>query len=100
VLFILCGLCWLLFGIGSGFFLLAYFAAGLGWSASDWFGQFFMPSLSLEINLIWFIHLVGLLLITAFCFLVGVGLCSYGYALQAENHPKKNEGTADQLSVS
>jgi hypothetical protein len=89
-MYIICGVLWLIFGIAAGLFLLAFFAETAGFESDNALVLSFVQSISLETGVIRLVHLAGLFLITAFCFLVGVGLCSYGFAIRGEDPAKKD----------
>ncbi len=77
LLFLICGICWLGFGAGGGFFLLQFLANGAG--ATD-LGPLGPGAVSPAGAMVGLVHLCGFFILTAFCFLVGIGLFSYGLA--------------------
>lgn len=83
-LFLICGICWLGFGAGFGFFLLQYLANGAG---STDIGPVGFTPVSPAGTLIGLVHLAGLFVLSAFCFLVGIGLFSYGLVSHREAGP-------------
>jgi hypothetical protein len=83
-MYIVCGIIWLVFGFAAGFLFLAYIAETSGFYSEDAGLLSFLQPFSLETGVIQLIHMAGLFLITAFCFLVGVGLCSHGFAVRGE----------------
>ena len=90
-MYFICGVAWLVFGAVSGLFLLAYIAESAGFYSDNAIVLSFVQSISLETGIIRLIHVAGLFLIAAFCFLVGVGLCSYGFAMRGEGAAKEDE---------
>ena len=72
-LFLICGICWLLFSVGIGLFLLLDSAAQFGWPGFS----FFMPVLSAAIGLA---QTTGLFFLAGFCFIVGLSLCLHGFS--------------------
>lgn len=91
-LYIICGVLWLIFGIAAGLFLLAFFAETAGVESDSALVLSFAQSISFETCVIRLVQGAGLFLITAFCFLVGLGLCSYGFAIRGEEGATKVEG--------
>jgi len=89
VLFLICGLCWFGFGLGFGLFLLQYMAHGAGLQDVGSVVPFFGAAVSPGSILIGLMHFVGLAMISALCFAVGIGLCSHGFSSRGnENHEK------------
>lgn len=74
VLFLLCGLCWIASGIVAGVFGCRFLFDG-GDSQTSIL-QILAPVTSGSI-LVGLIHTVGFFVLSSFCFLVGIGLCSY-----------------------
>jgi hypothetical protein len=82
LMFLFCGICWLGFGLGFGFFLLQYLGNGAGSSEIAPAGRL---GVSPAGTLIGLVHFAGFFLLSAFCFLVGIGLFSYGLVSPREN---------------
>jgi hypothetical protein len=74
LLFFLCGLCWIASGIVAGVFGCC-FLFGCDDSQTAIL-QIFVP-VSAGSALVGLIHTVAFLVLSGFCFLVGIGLCSY-----------------------
>jgi hypothetical protein len=74
VLFLLCGLCWIAAGIVAGFFGCRFVFFG-GDSQTSILQ--ILTSVSSGGVLFGLIHLVGICALSAFCFVIGIGLCSY-----------------------
>jgi hypothetical protein len=73
VLFFLCGLCWIAFGIVAGLFACRFLFDGGDSQVSIL--QIFAP-VSAGSVLLGLVHVAGFCALSAFSFLVGVGLCS------------------------
>jgi uncharacterized membrane protein len=80
VLFILCGICWFMFGLGFAFFLLQYVAQGAGLQDLGPIPIIFGQPITSGSVLMGLMEGTGLFLAAVFCFVVGVGLCSHGLA--------------------
>ena len=91
VTFIICGLCWLVFGLGSGLFLLQYATHGAGLQDVGPVFSFFGTTVSPESVFIGLVHIVGLFMISAVCFAIGIGLCSHGISARREVSREKTE---------
>lgn len=87
LLFLICGICWLGFGAGAGFFLLQFLAHGAG--AAD-IGSAGFGGVSPAGAMIGLVHFAGFSLLAAFCFLIGIGLLSYGMASGREDGQDRN----------
>jgi len=70
-MFLIGGLCWFLFALGFGCFLVQYVAQGAGL-------QFFGLGFSSGSVLTGLVHLVGMVMASGLCFAIGVGLCAHG----------------------
>jgi hypothetical protein len=68
VMLIFGGLCWFLFALGFGFFLVQYLNGGVGL-------QFFGPIFSSESVLLGLVQVIGIVMAVFLCFAIGVGLC-------------------------
>lgn len=78
-----------MFGAGFGFFLLQYMANGAGLQDVGPLLPFFRPPVSSESILIGLVHSVGLFMISALCFVIGIGLCLHGISsCQDDKHEK------------
>ena len=77
-LLIIGGLCWFLFALGFGFFLVQYVGGGAGL-------QFFGPIFTSETVLLGLAHVIGIAMASFLCFAIGIGLCVHGIV------PKKRE---------
>ena len=71
VMFLICGVCWFLFGLGLAFFALAYLAGDAG-------VQDIGPSLPLFGPAVGVVHLLGIFIVAIFCFIVGLIVCLLG----------------------
>jgi len=71
VMLVLGGLCWFLFALGFGCFLVKYLIGGAG---EQLFGFGIFPG-SILIGMV---HVVGLFMAVVLCFVIGVGLCVHG----------------------
>ncbi len=69
--FLIGGLCWFLFALGFGFFLVQYVCQGAGL-------QFFGPAVSSGTVLMGLVHVVGLVTASFLCFAIGAGLSARG----------------------
>ena len=76
LLFLLCGLCWIASGIVAGVFGCRFVFAGGGSQTS---GLQILAPVSSGGILLGLVHLVGFFALSAFCLLVGMGLCSYSF---------------------
>jgi hypothetical protein len=91
VTFIICGLCWLVFGLGSGLFLLQYMTHGAGLQDVGPVLSSFGTAVSPGSVFIGLVHIVGLFMISAVCFAIGIGLCSHGISARREVSREKTE---------
>jgi uncharacterized membrane protein YqhA len=91
VMFIICGLCWFVFGLGFGLFLLQYMAHGAGLQDVGSVLPSFGTAVSPGSVLIGLVHVVGLYMISALCFVIGIGLCSHGISLRRDDNHEKAE---------
>lgn len=85
LMFLICGICWLGFGSGFGLFLLHYVTNGAGLQdlgPQRWMIGHAISSGSVSLG---FVHAAGLFMLSALCFLIGIGLCSSGLASSREN---------------
>jgi hypothetical protein len=85
VLFLLCGLCWIAFGIVAGVFGCRFLFDG--GDSQTAILQIFAP-VSAGSVLVGLIHAVGFCALSGFCFLVGIGLCLYCF------DPRKDDDVA------
>jgi hypothetical protein len=91
VMFIFCGLCWFVFGLGFGAFLLLYLFGGAGLQEFS-FG-IFIPTISSGSVLIGLVHVVGLFMLSLLCFVIGIGLCSHGFECRRDHGGHVTEST-------
>jgi len=70
-MFLICGLCWFMFGLGLGFFALEYLTDGAGMHDIGSSLPIFGPTVG-------FVHLAGIFITAGFCFIVGSVLCIFG----------------------
>jgi hypothetical protein len=80
-LYLICGFCWFLFGLGFGFFLLRYLADGAGLQALTSGPVIFGQPITAGSIMTGLMQGTGLFLASAFCLFVGLGLCSHGLGL-------------------
>jgi hypothetical protein len=73
VLFFICGLCWMVFGVVAGAFAWQSLFAS---SDSPNFILQILTPVSAGSVLFGLVHAVGFCALTIFCFLLGIGLCS------------------------
>jgi hypothetical protein len=73
VLFFICGLFWIAFGVVAAVFAWRFLSAS---DDSQSFIFQILPPVSAGSVLIGLVHVVGFCALSFFCFLVGVGLCS------------------------
>lgn len=85
-LFLVCGLCWFMFGLGFGFFLVQYLAQGAGLQDFGPAWPVFNQAITSGSIMMGMLHGMGLFLASAFCFVVGLGLFSYGLASRRDDH--------------
>lgn len=90
VLFVICGICWLMFGAGFVIFLFQYLAQGGGLQDLGPLRPTTGHPVTSGSLLAGLVHGVGLVLASVFCFLVGIGLCSYGLTSHPHDKPKKS----------
>jgi hypothetical protein len=90
-MFFICGVCWFAFGAGFGLFLLQYAANGAG--LQDVGPRWLIPGQAVSPGsvLVGLVHVVGLFTLSAFCFVVGIGLCLRGSVSFPENPSGKTE---------
>jgi uncharacterized membrane protein YfcA len=81
--FLIAGLCWLLFGLGFGFFLVRYLAEGAGL-------PFFM-AVSSGTVIIGMVQAAGLALASGLCSIIGVDLFAHG--LVPDRKDERNQPT-------
>ena len=75
LMFLFCGICWLGFGLGFGFFLVQYLGNGGGSAEIGPVGFFEVSPAGTIIGLA---HIAGFFLLSTFCLLIGIGLFSFG----------------------
>jgi TRAP-type C4-dicarboxylate transport system permease small subunit len=76
-MFLFCGLCWFMFGLGVGIFSFRYLASGAGSQDSIFVLQIPSPVSSGSI-LIGLVHIVGFFMLTILCLAIGAGLFLHG----------------------
>jgi hypothetical protein len=81
VIFLICGVCWFMFGLGLGFIALEYLTDGAGLHDIG-------PSLPIFGPAVGLVHLVGIFISAMFCFIVGLVLCFCGIMTQ-RGHQKR-----------
>jgi uncharacterized membrane protein YqhA len=89
VMFIICGLCWFVFGLGFGLFLLQFMVHGAGLQDVGPVVPYFGTAVSPGSVLIGLAHIVGLFMISALCFVIGIGLCSHGISSRRDDNHEK-----------
>lgn len=80
------GLCWLAFAALNCFVLFQYLADGAGLQLLDPFLT--VTSTTVGIGLI---HFLGFSAGACFCFVIGVGLCSYGFVAAVEPEERETQ---------
>ena len=88
-LLIIGGLCWFLFALGFGFFLVQYVGGGAGL-------QFLGPIFSSESVLLGLAHVIGILMTSFLCFAIGVGMCVHAIVPKTE---KEQAGELTNISL-
>jgi hypothetical protein len=83
-MFLVCGICWFAFGLGFGLFLLQYVGHGAG--LQDLGSRWLISSQAVSPGsvLVGLIHVAGLFTLSAFCFIVGIGLSLHGLVSHRE----------------
>ena len=89
VMFIIYGLCWFVFGLGFGLFLLQFMVHGAGLQDVGPVVPYFGTAVSPGSVLIGLAHIVGLFMISALCFVIGIGLCSHGISSRRDDNHEK-----------
>jgi hypothetical protein len=89
ILYLGCGICWFAFGAGFGLVLLQYFAHGAGLQDLGPRWLIFSQAVSSGTVLFGFVQVAGLFVLSALCFLVGIGLCLHGFLPRADDEPDR-----------
>jgi len=82
VLFVICGLCWIGFGIAAGAF--AYRCLLVGGDSQSSILQILAPASAGSV-LVGLIHTVGFCALYVLCFVVGISLCSYSFEPRSDH---------------
>jgi hypothetical protein len=90
-LFVICGCCWFGFGLGFGLFLLQYIANGAGLQDLSPARQIFGHTVSSGTVLVGLVHIVGLIMVSIFCFVIGIGLCAHAMVSGCNGAQEKSE---------
>lgn len=91
--FLFCGICWLVFGVGFGLVLVQYLVRGAGIQEFGPVWPVFSPLVSSGSVLVGLVHVVGLCAICSVCFAIGIGLCARGLVAYPDRAEEKPEPT-------
>jgi hypothetical protein len=78
MMFLVCGVCWFMLGLGLGFIALEYLTDGGGLHDVG-------PSLPIFGPAVGLVHLAGIFITAVFCFIVGSVLCFCGMMTQRDH---------------